>query len=318
MKTFCNPLLAYGPDPYATFHDGWYYVMVTEHDRLAIRRTWDLTDLRNAERRVIGKAPFSDECYQSIWAPELHRIDGSWYVYFTGNTADDNDRNRRLFVMECLGPDPMQSEWRFAGRLKLPTDRYSIDATVLQDGERRYLIWSSKLTRADGWYQHIMITPLITPVSTGDFDVILSAPTMDWERHDHPVNEGPQVLQRGNDIFVAFSASAYWTPNYAIGLLQTRSGLDLMDIRNWKKHPQPFFQQSQRNGVYGCGHNSFIQSPDKTEWWNLYHARSSPGVEKDGDTRNPRLQRIDFDSSGLPIFGEPLPIHHPIPKPSGT
>ena len=36
------------------------------------------------------------------------------------------------------------------------------------------------------------------------------------------VNEGPEVLQHDHKIFVAYSASACWTDNYALGLLTSR------------------------------------------------------------------------------------------------
>ncbi len=323
MNTFTNPLLPEGPDPFATFHDGFYYVMVTEQDKLRIRRTRDVTDLANAENRIIGTAPFSDACATSIWAPEIHRVNGRWYVYFTGTMLDPadpsgSDVKRRIFVMECDGDDVIHDAWHFRGPVKLPADRYAIDATILHDHGATYMIWSSKLDYDGGWWQHIMIARMVSPFALEDREVILSRPEFEWERHQQPTNEGPQIFRHGNDIFVAYSGSAFWSPEYAIGFLQTKSGVDLLDPQNWFKHPAPFFKQSPENSVYGCGHNSFVPSPDGVEMWNLYHARKLPGMPPN-DPRSPRIQSLTFDAkTGLPVLGIPTATSEKLRKPSGT
>lgn len=53
-----------------------------EYDRLAIRRADSLEDLGNAEEVVVWRKPDTGPMSQLIWAPELHHIDGKWYIYF--------------------------------------------------------------------------------------------------------------------------------------------------------------------------------------------------------------------------------------------
>ena len=45
------------------------------------------------------------------------------------------------------------------------------------------------------------------------------------------------------------------------------------DAENYKKFPNPVFQQAPENGVYAPVHNSFFKSPDGKEDWIIYHAK---------------------------------------------
>ena len=93
----------------------------------------------------------------------------------------------------------------------------------------------------------------------------------------------------------------------------------MLNPASWKKSPVPVFQQKPEDGVYGPAGLSFIPSPDGTEWYVLYQARSIPsGNTGESETRNPRLQKIGWDANGMPDLGIPLPVNTPLPKPSGT
>ncbi len=323
--TFHNPLTPDGPDPFGTWHDGYYYVMVTEHNRLQLHRTADITRLCEAESRVIWRPPSplpeNFPAAQSIWAPEIHQLDGRWHVYFTGNTADDDDANRRLFVLRgpkvTPGGNPLDGPWDYLGPLKIPVSRYAIDGTVLHDGGRTYFIWSSKLPMGDGNWQHIMIAEMKDPVTLAEKEVIISKPTEAWERHDQPTNEGAQILRHGDDIWVGYSGSGFWSPHYAIGFLRARSGSDLLNPASWTKMPRPYFTQKPEAGVFGPGHASFIKSPDGREDWLFYHAWkvAKPGP---GDVRSPRLQPVKWTATGEPDLGEPASEATALPLPSGT
>lgn len=84
MQTSPNPFIEQRADPYILRHDGQYYFIasVPEYDRLAIRRADSLEGLRDAEEVVVWRKPDTGPMSQLIWAPELHHIDGSWYIYF--------------------------------------------------------------------------------------------------------------------------------------------------------------------------------------------------------------------------------------------
>ena len=79
--TFTNPLLTSGPDPWITQVDGVYYYTHTLGNRLMLWRTDNIADLAKAEKRVVWTPPAKGPNAHSIWAPELHRLDGKWYIY---------------------------------------------------------------------------------------------------------------------------------------------------------------------------------------------------------------------------------------------
>jgi len=91
-----NPLVAQRADPHVFRHsDGWYYFTATvpEYDRIELRRARALDQLGTAEPRVIWRKHPSGGMGSHIWAPEIHRIDGEWYVYFAAGGAEPEKQN---------------------------------------------------------------------------------------------------------------------------------------------------------------------------------------------------------------------------------
>src|ERR1700759_2897692 len=82
QDNFHNPLLPSGPDPWVTSRNGFYYYMNTTGRNLTIWKTRDITDLAHAEKKVVWTPPDEGPYSHEIWAPELHLLDGKWYIYF--------------------------------------------------------------------------------------------------------------------------------------------------------------------------------------------------------------------------------------------
>lgn len=311
-QTFSNPLLLSGPDPWVTKEGADYYYMHTLGDRLAIWKTRDLTRLADAEQRTIWKPPATGPNSHSIWAPELHRIDGKWYVYYTAvDIAHDDDDHRGIFVLENSSPDPLRGEWRDLGRINT---RYpGLDGTTFSLAGKRYFIYSAYV----GPDSVLVIARMKDPTMlTGD-EVILARPDLTWERRGgRQILEGPEFLAGPKaDLFIVYSASACWTDDYALGMLRAPPGSDPLNAASWNKSPTPVLQKSLENGVFGPGHNGFFTSPDGKEHWIIYHANPAAGL---GCTqkRAPRMQPFQFGTDGVPVFGEPVSSSHPLHKPS--
>src|SRR5690606_255730 len=126
---------------------------------------------------------------------------------------------------------------------------------------------------------------------------------------------GSFALQRGGRTFLTYSASHCNGPNYKIGMLEYRGG-DPLSASSWTKFPNPIFQRSDANGVYGPGHHSFFTSPDGTETWIAYHANSSSS-QGCGTTRTTRAQKISWNADGTPNLGVPVSTSTVRPGPSG-
>lgn len=325
VKTLVNPLLPSGADPWSIYHEGFYYYMHTTARNLTIWKTRDLAELKKAERKVVWTPPATGPYSKDIWAPELHRLNGKWYIYFAADAG--TNQTHRLWVLENASPDPLRGEWVMKGKLADASDKWAIDGSVFEHRGQLYLIWSGWEGETNG-RQDIYIARMTNPWTVAGARVRLSKPEYAWERvgdidrkknpREPPhvdVNEGPQILKRGDKLFLIYSASGCWTEQYALGMLVASIHSDPLDSASWRKHPQPVFQHSPTAGAYGTGHNSFFKSPDGTEDWILYHANARPG-EGCGRQRSPRAQPFTWKADGTPDFGRPVSTGTPIQRPS--
>jgi GH43 family beta-xylosidase len=325
-QTFTNPLLPAGADPWSIYKDGYYYYMHTTGNNLTIWKSRSLADLKTAEKKVVWTPPPSGPYSKDIWAPEVHYLWGKWYIYFAADAG--TNQTHRLWVLENSSADPLKGQWVMKGKLADPSDKWAIDGSVFQNKGKLYLIWSGWEGDENGT-QNIYIARLKNQWTVEGKRVKISAPQYAWEKigdldvkknpADPPhvdVNEGPEVLEHGDKIFLTYSASGCWTDYYALGMLTAAADSNLLNPASWKKSPQPVFQSSPEGGAYATGHNSFFKSPDKKEDWILYHANSKSG-QGCGQKRSPRAQPFTWKADGTPDFGRPMPINTPILRPSG-
>lgn len=300
--TFRNPLLPSGPDPWIVRDGRDYYYMSTLGDRLAIRKTRDLTRLAEARDTIVWRPPVVGPNAQSIWAPELHRIKGKWYLYYTAAAAGhDDDDHRGIFVLENASADPRRGRWIDRG--KLATGHPGIDGTTFAYRGRRYFVYSPYV----GPDSDLAIVAMANPWTLVGPEKIIARPTLDWERRGgRQILEGPEFLP-GPDgrLFLTYSASACWSDDYAIGLLSAPAGSDPLDPSVWSKSTGPVLAKNPANGVFAPGHNGFFTSPDGRENWIVYHANPGPGMKCTAQ-RSPRIQRFVFGRDGRPIFSEPV------------
>ena len=327
-STFTNPLLPAGADPSVEQHGGFYYYMQTTGRNLTIWKTRDLTKLKEAEKKIVWTPPPTGPYSSEIWAPELHFLQGKWYIYFAADAG--TNETHRLFVLENGNEDPLQGTWQFKGKLADTTDKWAIDPSVFEVSGKDYLVWSGWQGDQNG-VQQIFIAGMNNPWTIAEPRVSLSTPQYPWEKvgdldsGDHgaikiphvDVNEGPEILQHGDKVFLVYSASGCWTNYYELGMLTASATANLLDPHSWQKSAQPVFYESQEAGVFAPGHNTFFKSPDGKEDWILYHANAAAGLGC-GNKRSPRAQKFTWRSDGTPEFGRPLLTTQPLPKPSGT
>jgi GH43 family beta-xylosidase len=281
-------LLQDGADPWMIRHGGWYYLTVTTGGDVSLWRSRTITGVAASERKVVFRPPPG---MQNLWAPELHHLDGAWYVYVAAD--DGRNENHRMYVLECLDADPFTGAWRLKGKISDTTDRWAIDGTVATIGSERFFVWSG-WEGADNVAQHIYIARMLDPWTLASPRVRIASPTLPWEANTRPrVLEGPQVYVRGGTINLLYSASGSWTDGYSLGLLTAPVGADLLDPRSWLKRDRPLMASG--NGIVGPGHGSIVASPDGREDWLIFHSARWPGA---GWTRQVRAQRVTFSADG--------------------
>ncbi|MBC9713558.1 glycoside hydrolase family 43 protein [Streptomyces sp. TRM66268-LWL] len=309
LPTYRNPLIRHRADPHITRHtDGRYYFTATapEYDRIVLRRSRTLQGLAIADERVVWRAHARGEMSAHIWAPELHHIDGAWYLYFAAAPADD-EWKIRMWVLENLDPDPFKGSWTEKGQLTTAWDTFSLDATTFTHRGSRYLAWAQHEPGTEG-NTGLFLSEMADPWTLTGPQIRLSTPEYAWETVGFEVNEGPSVIERHGRVFLTYSAGAT-DHHYCMGLLTADAGGDLMDPASWSKSPVPVFTSDDRAGQYGPGHNCFTVAEDGHTDLLVYHARPYKQIEGDplqDPNRHTRVQAITWTEDGRPDFGTPV------------
>lgn len=313
-STFSNPLFTNkGADPWVAYKDGMYYFTYTQGGGITLYATKKMSQLGNAQPVEVWRPPGGTMYSKDLWAPELHFINGKWYVYFAADNG--SDVNHRMYVIENSSANPLDKTWVFKGELEEPSDNWAIDGTPLEYNGELYFIWSGKT--AGGSTQDLFIAKMTNPYTLQGSRVRISTPIYDWEKHGNPINEGPEILKnKDGDVFLIYSGSGFWTDDYCLGMLSLKDGGDPLNPSDWTKNSEPVFERNDAAGAYAPGHNGFFKSRDGSEDWIIYHARSFPNG---GSTnhRNPRIQKFTWNQDGTPNFGEPVKINAQIEAPSG-
>jgi GH43 family beta-xylosidase len=318
--TFQNPLLSSGSDPWVFQKDSFYYYTHTVADRIELWKTKSISRLSKGEKKVIWKPPVTGLNTHHIWAPELHFFDNKWYMYYTAGPSGAPNK-QRLFVLENESADPMEGTWVDKGKIAdLSADLFSIDATVFEYNDKRYLLWSS-IETPNTPDQSLFCAELLNPWTLATKRSLISTPTLPWERHQSPpakgVNEGPQILKNSSGrIFLFFSASECWSDGYGLGMLTLTPGGNPLVASDWVKNTSPVFSTRSVSNAYGPGHNAFFKSPDGKEDWIIYHANSEER-QFCGVMRNPRIQKFTWNIDGTPNLDQPVPTFVNIKRPSG-
>ncbi len=304
-----NPLIQQRADPWIYRHtDGYYYftASVPEYDRIEVRRATTLQGLSTASPVVVWEKRPRGLMSKHIWAPEIHHIDGKWYIYFAA-AREDAPFDHRIYVLENESANPLEGAWVEKGQIKTNWESFSLDATTFEHQGTRYLVWAQRDPKIFG-NSNLYIAAMSNPWTISGKQVMLSKPGYDWERRGFWVNEGPAVLIRNGRVFITYSASAT-DASYAMGLLTAPADSDLLDPASWSKSPEPVFQTNPATGQYGPGHNSFTVSPEGDDIL-VYHARNYKDIKGDplyDPNRHTRVQKLYWSADGTPIFGIPVP-----------
>ncbi|WP_299781826.1 family 43 glycosylhydrolase [uncultured Formosa sp.] len=305
-----EPIVEQRADPFIYKHtDGYYYFTgsVPSYDSIELRRAKTLNELQDAETFHVWKKHETGPMSQHVWAPEIHYLDGRWYIYFAASEVNDIWK-LRPYVIECRGQNPLMDEWIELGQMQAADgdnksfNDFSLDGTVFENEGKRYFCWAEK-TGGQFAASNLYLAEMESPIKLKTNQFMLTTPDYDWERVDFWVNEGPAVIKNEGKIYITFSASATGSC-YCMGLMEANENTDLMDRNSWTKSRNPVLQSDYNKNIYGAGHNSFTVSEDGVPIC-VYHARDYENIEGDplfDPNRHARIMDVKFDESGKPIF----------------
>lgn len=293
-----------GDDPCVVHHtDGNYYYCWGAGDGFCIGKIDNLDNIVKDNGVKVYTPPAGTKYSHNYWAPELHYLNGEWYVYVA---ADDGDNySHRMYVFKGTSQDPTQP-FEFVGQITDPTDKWAIDGAPFEYNGELYFVWS-------GWEgdenvaQNIYIAHMSDPCTIDSERVLISAPTERFETKGDPdVNEGPAVLVKDGVVTVVYSGSGSWTDDYCLIGLTCTDG-NLLNADSWVKSSEPLLSKSDM--TYGPGHCFFVKADDGSDWV-MYHANLESGTGWSG--RSVRIQPVIWDGNS-PTF-ETSPHSVQLPK----
>ncbi|MDQ1004573.1 GH43 family beta-xylosidase [Neobacillus niacini] len=299
-------------DPWIYKHsDGYYYftASVPEYDRIEVRRSKTIKGIAEAEPVVAWRKHETGPLSALIWAPEIHYINESWYIYYAAAPSKeivDGLFQHRMFVIENKSANPLEGSWEEKGQIKTDWESFALDATSFEHKGQQYLVWAQKDPNIRG-NSNLYIAPLENPWTIQGPQVMITKPEYDWETIGFWVNEGPAVLKRDGKIFISFSGSAT-DENYAMGILTADENSDVMDPASWSKSTEPVFKTCYETGQYGPGHNSFTVSEDGSKDVLVYHVRNYTEIVGDplyDPNRHTCAKEFTWNPDGTPNFGFP-------------
>lgn len=305
-----EPWILQRADPFVVRHtDGTYYftASVPAYDGICLRKASSLAGLKTADEVEIWHKHESGPMSIHIWAPEMHYINGKWYIYFSGGDKDDIWKIRP-YVLECQGQNPLEDEWKELGKMKradrdeFSFEAFSLDATVFENLGKWYYVWAEKVG-VGKQISNLYIAEMERPDKLKTVQVLLTTPDYEWERGAFWVNEGPAVIKKKDKIFLTFSASDTG-PSYCVGMLTTTKDADLLDPQSWTKSRYPVVKTCKEKNIYGPGHNSFTVDEDGNDIM-VYHARTESKIIGDplyNPNRHTQLMKINWNKDCSPVF----------------
>lgn len=318
---FTNPV-GKGQDPWVIKKDGWYYFIESKNGGIYISKNKKLTKILKDEKLVWSPSAGAGWNKANIWAPELHFINGRWYIYYAAASIPGAPFiHQRSGVLESASGNPL-GKYIDKGMLYTGDDirdgtgnKWAIDLTVSSIRGQLYAIWSgwANNEKTDKTPQNLYIAAMSNPWTISSNRVEISSPSARWEKGPQlNLEEGPEVLRHHHDIFIIYSTGDSWLRTYKLGQLRLRTpNADPMNPGSWIKSG-PVFEGTGR--VYGVGHASFTISPDGTQEWIVYHSKvdTTPGWNRVID-----MKPFGWKEDGSPDFGIPPPPGKQIPVPSG-
>jgi len=318
---FTNPLFR-GGDPWIVYEDGVYIYSSADcaphRDAICLKRSTTLAGIIDAPFKTVWMPrDRHDPNGTEIWAPEIHKLNGFWYIYYAADPKRNNERHR-LFVLRAVTSDPLGAYEEADtgaphGALLTSDGHWAIDPDVFTAADGRlYLAWSCTNFRDSRFPQRICLARMRDPEHLATDPVPISTPAESWETRGRPIQEGPVGYVRNGITYMTYSASASWIANdYAVGILQNTSK-DLLNPAKWSK-TGPIFDH--HGLTYGPGSVVFIRSSEGTQYWNFYHAIESSNCTPAYDCRDIRMQRMWWTASGFPVLGFPINPGVPLPDP---
>lgn len=332
QSTFDYPYIAERADPHVFYNedDGYYYATgshypVTDpatwtadagscYRAIGLRRGKTLEELKDAEESLMFAPRLGDQWGSFIWAPEFHKINGTWYCLVGAHNygkAGITDETKWGWCSYSLlipyigdGDDSttLEEDMQAGGMLDARqwgepiilegAPSFDVSYYYDEDVKQGYYILpntpsgarisivkakSEGIPQFDGAKKEIKAICFPWEYGIQEGSVSTSNP----EGSDQGIVEGPYLFEYGDKVYISYSGATV-DKYYCLGLMMAEKGSDLMDPASWTNVNYPVLSSyDTANGQIGGaahvggGHNSFALD----EYGNIvliYHARPYP------------------------------------------
>jgi len=307
QTVFSYPFIPERADPFITFNedDGYYYATGSyypesdpstwseaamgkvDYDRVTLRRAKSLKELRIVEEFDIWVPRGEDGFVPFLWAPEIHKINGKWYILVGAKEGESGrDWCSTMVLVEYTGSiEDMQDGGMLNTRnwkpIKLEDSPCSFDMTFAEINGVGYYIWPNQASL------YIQKVDPIDPAKRIGKAVKIKELEWPFEYGKHNINnsdqgivEGAAILQYKDNIYLSY-AGATVDKYYCTAVMTAKAGTDIMNPDSWT-HPtyaglssEDVMKLEGDQAHCGPGHNSFSLD----EYGNpiiIYHARPYP------------------------------------------
>lgn len=292
---FLNPIMAGDhPDPDILKDGDDYYMTFSSFEAYPALTIWHSRDLINWE--PIGAA--LKQYVGSIWAPELTKLNGRFYMYIPAKLPGNNN----IYVIYA---DNIRGPW--SAPVALNNDRIDPGHIVGEDG-KRYLFLShgDRVQLAD---DGLSIVGKVEHVYDG-----WEYPE-DWDVESY-AQEGPKMIRHGDYFYMTLALGGTAGPPTGHMVVSARS----KSINGpWENSPyNPIIRtESAAEKWWSKGHANLVEGPSNggksPEWYMMYHAYEN-GYHTLG--RQALLAPIEWTRDGW-FTAKNYDAGKPIPKPKG-
>ena len=301
-NTFSNPAFQ-SQDPWIVQWQGDYFYSDTEHNTIRIRKSSTLTGLSTATPQIVWTN--SGTGLHNVWAPEIHILDGRWYLYFS---ADRGDKRQRMYVQQG-GSDPLGTYTNGNtgvpdGMLAESGGKWAIDPDVFYGPDHNlYLVWSCSDDPFGAAPQSLCLAGMRDPLHIATSTVRISQPDRRLgTSHGRHTGRSGRIRAERLHVSDLFGKRQLDARRLRCRLArQTPAGIFSIPAA-WVKSG-PIFDRHGK--TYGPGSVAFVLSPDGTETWNVYHAYDRLNCAAWG-CRSVRFQKVAWSADGLPLLGYPV------------
>ena len=285
--TYTNPIIdRYMADPNMVFENGYYY-LINSHESddgryLPIHKSKDLVNWEFI-RGAVEKGDSISWNYENFWAPEVIKIDGFYYLYYTaspGTTPGNTGNHVGLAIA-----DNIEGPYEDVGRV-LPHS--SIDGhPFIDDDGTMYMYYTIEYGNIDSLTAgQIYVDKMLSPTEVAGNPVQLIS--------HHKWQEGPWILKRNRKYFLTYSVGGWDGPTYHV-----RYAIGENPMGPFEEQQNKILETNEV--VKGPGHHSLFQAYGKN--WIVYH-----GWDTAYTARYPRLDLIEVEGNKIisdgPTFTE--------------